>query len=123
MTVIVIGAIVLTIGVSAVFVAQSEVIMTGHADRGAYAFALATSCLDEAVYRLKRDPAYPGGTVQIGGDSCTAAVSGSGSSRTVDASATYDGHTRTIRAVVTLLQNTAGNARAWRIGSWTELAP
>ncbi len=123
MTVIILGAILLVVGISAALVGQTDTILAGQADRGHYARVLATSCAEEALHRLKLDSAYSGGMVSVGGNDCSAVVSGSGPSRTVIGSATYEGHTRTVTVTATLRQNAAASAAAWNIDSWQEINP
>ncbi len=123
LTVIVLGAIILSIGVSTAFVGQTQLILAGHADHEYAVRALVSSCVEEAVHRLKLDPSYAGGTVPLGADSCTAAVSGSGSSRTISATATSGGYTKTVSATATLRQNAAASASGWSVTAWQEGDP
>lgn len=123
MTVIIIGALVLAVGISVSFIGQTEVIITGDTDREQSLRSLVFTCIEEATFRLKSDPAYVGGTVPIGLDSCAVTVSGSGSTRTVLATATIDPYTKSATASVLLKQNVAGNARGWAVDSWLESDP
>lgn len=123
LTVIVIGAMMLAVGITASFIGQTQLTVTGYVDRGHLARTLAVTCFEEAAFRLKLNAAYVGGTVPIDTETCTVTVSGSGSTRTVTASATVDGHVKTIVATATLLQNAAQNARAWSLSAWAEQDP
>lgn len=123
MTVIILGAILLVVGISAAFIGQTDVILSGQSDRGHYAGVLATTCAEEAMHRLKLDPAYTGGTVPVGPYACTVTVSGSGFARTVTSAATYGGHTKTVSVSASLRQNASVNARAWNIDGWQEVDP
>ena len=122
-TVIVIGATLLTIGISAAMIGQTDLVISGHADRERSTRLLASACAEEALHRLKLNAAYSGGTIGIGTDSCTASVAGSGSTRTVTVSATVEGYTKSVIVGALLKQNVAGNARAWAIDSWSEGNP
>ncbi len=82
-----------------------------------------TSCVEESVHRLKLNSAYTGGTVPLGADTCTVTVSGSGSSRTIAATATIDGYTKAVAATATLKQNAAMNAAGWSVTAWAETDP
>lgn len=62
-------------------IAQHDVAMT-HRDRVASRYAV-EGCADEALVQLRRDAAYIGGAVTLGDATCTIAVSGSGTTRTV----------------------------------------
>lgn len=122
-TVIIIGAIILAVGVSAALVGQTEITLAGQSDREYLARGLASACIDEAMLRLKRNSGYTGGSVPIGSDTCVAAVTGSGSSRTITATATSDVFTKAVTVAASLKSNVAGNASAWHIDSWTEGDP
>lgn len=123
LTVIVIGVTMLAVGITASFIGQTQLTVTGYADRGHLARTLAVTCLEEAAFRLKLNAAYVGGTVPIDAETCTVTVSGAGSTRTVTATATVDGHVKTIVATATLRQNAALSARAWSLSAWTEQDP
>lgn len=123
LTVIVIGALVVAIGLAASTLGQSQLLLAGHADREDIIRSLAIVCLEESTYRLKLNSAYTGGTVPFGSDTCTLTVSGSGSTRTVVASASRDNYTKTLTATATLKQNAALSAKAWAITVWSENDP
>lgn len=123
LTVIVIGAIVLTVGIAASMLGQTQLVLAGYADREDLARALAMTCLEEAVHRLKQNSAYAGGTVPLGTDTCSVTVSGSGSTRTLTATGTVDAHSKTLTATATLKQNASLSAKAWSITAWSENDP
>lgn len=123
MIVIIIGALILAIGISASFSGQTETIISGQLDREELARALTQTCADEALHRLKLDSTYTGGTIPIDSDTCTATVAGSGSSRTITVSATSDVFTKTATISASLKQNVAANASAWHVDSWAEGDP
>jgi hypothetical protein len=123
LTVIVIGAVTLAVGIAASFIGQTQLTVAGYVDRGHLARTLAATCLEEATFRLKLNANYAGGTVPIDELSCTVTVAGTGSTRTVTATATVDGHTKTLVATATLLQNASFNARAWTLSAWAEQDP
>ncbi|KPJ85206.1 hypothetical protein AMJ57_03930 [Parcubacteria bacterium SG8_24] len=122
-TVVIIGALVLSIGLAATFANQTGIILSGEADREHTVRALASACLEEAMLRLKRDGSYVGGTIPISGSSCSVTVSGAGSSRTIDTTATYGDFTKSLQAIAALQSNGAANARSWRMESWSEVDP
>jgi len=122
-TVIIVGALVLAIGVSAVFMGQTEVIKAGYADRSRQVSLLASACVDEALQRLKLDVSYTGGTVPVNSESCTVTVTGTGTTRTITAVGAAGGHTKTLLVGATLRQNSAGSAKVWSVDSWTESGP
>lgn len=122
-TVIIIGAMIVTLGISAAFLGQSELIMTSNTDRANVARILATSCVEEAMHRLKLDSGYTGGTILISSEQCTLTIVGAGSSRTVTASATSGEITKTVSVTATLQQNAALNASGWTVDAWQEVDP
>lgn len=122
-TVIMIGALVLAIGLTAVFIGQTQIIISGQIDRAQVARQTVAACVDEALYRLKKDETYAGGTVNVGTLSCALAVTGSGASRTITASAAFGDITQAVTVSAALKQNGAGNARGWSVQSWTEANP
>jgi len=123
MTIIVIGALIMVVGISASFIGQTEIVLSGDVDSEHAARMVASACVEEAIYRLKLDESYAGGTVPIGSATCTVTVSGSGTTRTVTASATVSSHTKTLNVGALRKQNVAGNARGWTVDSWAEGNP
>ena len=124
MTVIIIGAMILSVGISAALIGQTEIVLSGQTDRGYAARSLASACVEEALHRLKLNDAYAGGTVPVGAtDTCTVVVSGTGSSRTITATASSDIFTKSVVVAASLKQNAAGNAKAWHVDSWAEADP
>lgn len=123
LTMIFIGALVMSIGITAAFIGQTDVIVGGEIDNRNRAILLASACLDEAAFRLKLDSAYVGGTVPLGDDACTVSVAGSGTTRTLTASASSGVFTREVMATAALRQNAAANAHAWALGPWVEVDP
>lgn len=122
-TVIIMGATLLTIGLAIAFVSQTELLIAAGAGRERQALAVAMSCLEEAVHRLKLNSSYAGGTIPIDTYSCTVTVSGTGSTRTVSSTSTVDVYTKGAVATLTLKQNAALNANAWEVTAWAESDP
>lgn len=122
-TVIILGIMVLSIGLVSSYAAQTELLMISSVDRGQYARQLASSCLDEALYRLKKDSSYSGGTVPILSSECQVTVGGSGNTRTITATATDGEAVKTLTVQAELRLNNGGNARSWYVQSWEEVDP
>ncbi|MFH1046827.1 MAG: hypothetical protein V1738_00850 [Patescibacteria group bacterium] len=122
-TVIIIGAILLVLGLSAAHIGQTEITIAGQLDRAQHARTLAMSCAEEALFRLKLDDTYLGGTIAIDDDSCTVAVTGSGDVRTIDASASSQDLTKHLQISASRRQNVTAEAQAWNIDSWLEVSP
>jgi hypothetical protein len=124
LTIIIISAMILAVGVSAALIGQTEIALSGQSDREYAARSLASMCVEEALHRLKLNPAYVGGTLPIGtSDSCTVAVTGSGNNRTITATASSDVFTKSIVVATSIKQNGQGNAKAWHVDSYTEGDP
>lgn len=124
LTIIIISALIMAVGVSAALIGQTEVVLSGHADREYAARSLAAACVEEGLHRLKLDSGYLGGTVPVGAsDTCDVTVTGIGATRTITASAASAEFTKSIVVSASLRQNAALNARAWHIDSWTEGDP
>lgn len=123
LTVIVLGSLILSLGISTAFVSQTQIMLAGHADYEYAVRTLVSACVEESSHRLKIDGGYAGGTIPVNADTCTVAVSGVGGTRTVTASATVNGYVRTVYATMTLKQNAALNSRAWSITAWQEADP
>lgn len=122
-TVIVFGAIMLSMGIVTALVAQTQMLVAYSMGRERVARELVITCLDEAVYRLRQDSGYLGGTVPLDGNTCVVTVSGSGASRTVAATASVGGYVKAFTATATLKQNAALNAKGWSITAWQESDP
>ncbi len=123
LTVVVLGAFILTIGLSAAYIGQSQIVAGGGADGEQYVRELAAACVDEAVYRLKLDSAYAGGALPLDVDSCTVTVTGTGSGRTIAASASAGGYSKSFTIEVSLRQNPSLTAAAWHVDGWAENNP
>ncbi len=67
-------------------------------ERGARALALAEGCMEEALFRIREDSGYDGGTVDLGDAECAVDVTRSGEDYAVTAMVTLDSHTRRISA-------------------------
>lgn len=53
--------------------------------------AVALGCMEDSLIRLRNVQSYTGGTLVVGNGSCTIAISGGGTSRTIDVTATIPG--------------------------------
>jgi hypothetical protein len=123
MTMIMIGALVLAIGLSVAFFTQTQVIISGHIDYAQSLRQAAYACVDEAFHRLKSEPAYAGGSLTLGTASCTSVVSGSGLNRTLVVTANEASYALKVTAEATLRENSTGNATGWEVLSWRETNP
>jgi hypothetical protein len=123
-TVVFIGLLVLSVGITAAFVGQTATITAGQLDTRTRVLAAVAACFDEGAYRLKGNPSYTGGTIPIGTqDTCTIAISGSGATRTMTATASSGIFTKTVTLTATRKQNAGATATGWAFGAWTEVDP
>jgi len=120
LTMIILGALILAIGATVSYVGQTQVILSGQFDRGQAVREAAFSCVDEALGRLKKDAGFTSGSLPVGAITCTMSVSGSGSSRTIVASATDGDLVQKVNVDAGLRLNPGGHARGWEILSWQE---
>ncbi|MEY4723406.1 MAG: hypothetical protein RLZZ324_919 [Candidatus Parcubacteria bacterium] len=126
LTVVLIGALILAIGISSSLIGRTEIVQSGDFDREQATREVVASCVDEALHRLKLNSGYVGGTVPIGSNSCTVAVSGSGSTRTITANATIvivNSYTKRVTVTASKRSNVANSASGWGIDTWTEGDP
>ncbi len=123
LTVVVLGALILTLGLSAAIIGQTQIFISGSADRGQAARAQAEACLDEALQRLKLNASFTAAVLPFGADSCAVTVSGSGAFRTVHATSSSGGYSKGLTAVVSLRQSPGLTARAWHLDRLQEDNP
>jgi hypothetical protein len=121
-TVIVIGALLLMVGLATAQLGQTQLIVVGQADQGQWARHYAVACVEEAVFRLRRNPTFAGTTVPIDGYTCDVTVSGVGVYRDVVSTATVGDYTKSL-TVQLYFQNVTGGGSTWTIESWEETDP
>jgi hypothetical protein len=126
LSVIIIGAILLVIGLATASIGQSQLQVAAGTHEEHRTRDYAAACLEEAILRIKRNEAYTGPTtVPMPGiaAACTVtSVSGAGTSRTVNVTSTVGFFTKAV--VVALTKQTGpGGAIAWTVTSWTEVDP
>ena len=90
LTIIIVSASSFIMAYSASMLGLGELDLGYTAQKGSEALAAADGCLEEALYRLRLDVDYNGGTVTSGLSSCTISVSGSGLNRTISIATDID---------------------------------
>lgn len=118
-TVVIIGALLLMVGLATAQIGQTQLVSVSQADRGQWARQYAVACVEEAVFRLRANPNFSGTTVPIDGYDCTVSLTGLGVNRTVTATSTVGDYTKTITAGL-FFRSVAGGGAAWTIDSWEE---
>lgn len=83
LTIVVVGAASLLMAYSASVIGLGELDLGYTSQKGDEALSMAEGCLEEALYRLRLDTGYSGGSLTRASGSCTISVSGSGSTRSV----------------------------------------
>ncbi len=97
MTVLIAGAVALTIGLSIALRGIGELDMGFSENQTLETLAIADGCAQEALLRLSRDSDYLGATgLTVGEGACNITVSGSGDERTVSVDATLDRWSRNV---------------------------
>lgn len=119
-TVLIVTAITLTLGVTIALLGVNEAIQGYEIDKGQEVAQKADGCLEEAHLRLKLDSGYTGGTIPYLDGTCTVTVAGGGSTRTITSTITIGEYTRTIQGTISLVSNVAANAEGIDATSWEE---
>ena len=120
-TVLIVMAVLLSIGLAIAAVGQDEIVLSGVVQDGESAFAIADACVEEGLQRLKTNGAYAGGSFALDGGTCTVTVTDlGGNDRLVHGEGSYAREIRMIDAVVSLTFNASNNAKKVTIDSWTE---
>jgi hypothetical protein len=120
-TVLVLMAFMLAIGITVAAVGQDEIVLSGVFQDGEQAFAIADACVEEGIERFKVNGAYTGSTFALDGGTCIITVTDlGGNRRLVRGQGNYANAIRIIDADVTLKFNLAGNAKKVTINSWLE---
>lgn len=120
MTVIIILASVLVIGIIIAQMGINEVIFGLQGSNSHKLLEVADSCAEEGYYRLKRDSGYTGGTLTFPEGSCTISVGGTEPNRTFTVQATIEELTRNFTMSVDARTNLGGNARGVDLTEWSE---
>lgn len=119
-TVMIIALVTLAAASSVALLGVNELLFGYGLNRSHQALQTAEGCAEEAYFRLKRNPAFSGGTVPYAGVNCTVTVSGAGATRTITASAAVNDFTRTITVDVNLASNSAVTTEGVVLTEWQE---
>ena len=98
LTVMITGAVALTISLHLAFRGMHELDMGFAASQALETLALAEGCREETLLALLRDPHHAGGTLSLGDGACVITVTGEGTERTLAIAATIDRWTRHLTA-------------------------
>ncbi len=121
-TVIIIGTVLLMAGITTAMLGRTQVVSIGQEDYSQVARQQAMACVEEGIFRLRRNEAYTGGTVPIDEDSeCTVTLSGGGTTRQLSATSNVSGFIKTVNVQLDYLSGAGGST--WSVSSWTEADP
>ncbi len=116
-SVLIISAVVLAIAVSVSLLGIGEANSSLTFARGEETKKVAESCVEEALLRLRDTGSYSGGTLSVGNGSCTIAVSGAGSNKTIDVIATLSGPPQYVRKLQVTVKRVGNSVN---VLSWSE---
>ncbi|PIZ55655.1 hypothetical protein COY25_00540 [Candidatus Uhrbacteria bacterium CG_4_10_14_0_2_um_filter_41_7] len=122
LVVVVILAMTLSLGLAVAKFSVNELSLNLESDQAHQAIQIGEACVDEAIYRLKDNIGYTGGTITtIGNGVCTVTVTGGGSTRLITVAVTVAGITRNLVVNTALVYNNFGNAINVLITNWEEI--
>lgn len=113
LTVVIVGAAVLIMAFSASILGWGELEMSYSSQKGGEALALADGCLEEALWRLRLDSNYPGGVLDLEGNSCIINVASEAGQRTIKVSAAVDNYHKKVQAEV-ILEDSVITVTSWQ---------
>ena len=120
-TILIVAAVVLTIGLSIALVGRDEIVLSGVHQDGEQAFSIADACAEEGINQLKLNAAYASGSFSLDGGTCDiSVVTISGNTKLLTGTGQYKNNLRIIQANVTIKTNVNGNATTVDINSWQE---
>lgn len=90
-TILIVSAVTLAIAVSVSLLGITEANTSLGFKKGQETLKIAEGCGEEALLRLRDDSSYSGGSLTVGDGSCAITISGVGSSKTIDITATIIG--------------------------------
>jgi hypothetical protein len=115
---IVIAAVALAISTSVALMGIDSAKGALSLSKGQETFAIAKSCLEEALIRLRADTNYAGGNLNVGNGSCAISLSGTGANRTITSTATLTGPPSYVKTIQIAVKRAGGSIN---VLSWQEL--
>lgn len=116
LTVMITGAVALTVSLHLALRGMHELDMGFAASQSLETLALAEGCREETLLTLLRDAHYTGGTLSLSDGTCVITVTGEGAERTIAITATIDRWTRR------LLARIAVSGPRLRLLEWREVS-
>lgn len=122
LVVVVILAMTLSLGLAVAKFSVNELSLNLESDQAHQAIQIGEACVDEAIFRLKDNIGYTGGTItSIGNGVCTVSVTGGGSTRVITVAVTVASVTRNLVVNISLVYNNTANAINVLITNWEEI--
>ena len=116
LTVVIIASATLIMAFNASLLGLGELDLGYTMAKGGKAMSVASACVEEAMRQLRFDPAYSGGSLNVGDGSCIISIGVNGNDRTIITIGTVDKYNKKIQATATLSgANTI-------INTWQELS-
>ncbi len=115
LTIIIIGAAALVIGLTATILGLGDLEMAYDSQQGEETFSIADSCIEEALRRIRLDSAYTGDTLSLGDGSCIIGVTGTDPNRTVSVTSTMGNYYKKLQVGITI------TGYSITIDSWQEV--
>lgn len=115
---LVISTVVFFIAISVPIIGVTEANNSLGFARSQAALKIAEGCNEEALIRLRDDVNYSGGTLNLGYGSCTSVVSGTGSNKTIDTTASLTEPPNFVRRTQITVKRTGNSIN---ILTWQEI--
>jgi len=112
---LIILAVVLTIGLSVNLLSIGEMKMGFTESESSKTFYSADACIEEALMRLKRDPDYNGGNLNVDNIYCIITITANGNQRVITSEGIVGNKVRKIEMVINFV------GRKMEVVSWKEL--
>ncbi|MCK5591230.1 MAG: hypothetical protein KAI72_04670 [Candidatus Pacebacteria bacterium] len=115
LTVIIISAATLIMAFNSSLLGLGELELGYTSQKSGEAMAVADSCVEESLRRLRLDSSYAGGVLNVNSDSCVINIVVAGANRTIVAESTVGEYHKKIQVEATL------SGRDVTVNSWQEL--
>ena len=102
LTVVIIAAAVLIMAYTASILGLGELDMGYTSSQGTKSYVSADGCMEEALYRIRKNNSYTGGTLSLDNGSCIISVSGSDPDYSVAVTSTINNYTHNILSTITI---------------------
>jgi len=112
MTVVIVGAAALVMAFSAASLGLGDLIMGYDSQKSQEVATAGDGCLEETLYRLRRNPNYSGETLSFGVNSCIITIASSSAVRKISISASQGNYYSAISATSTVFGGTV-SLDAW----------